>query len=168
MKTAWDYTNLAAAYVNRPDYAPEALQSMLKIMGLKEKAHVCDIGAGVGHLTIPLLEEGFNVVAVEPNDAMRNLGKSRTELYSQVSWVEGTGEKTNLAEGIFDLITFGSSFNVTNQMEALKESARLLKSQGWFACMWNHRDLTDEIQKEVEKIIFSKSVFVLNCLPKFP
>ncbi len=30
MKTEWDYTNLADAYLKRPDYAEEALEKMLK------------------------------------------------------------------------------------------------------------------------------------------
>ena len=28
MKTEWDYTNLASAYVKRPGYAPEAINNM--------------------------------------------------------------------------------------------------------------------------------------------
>ena len=52
----------------------------------------------------------------------------------------------------FDIVTFGSSFNVCNRQEALKESKRILKSKGWFACMWNHRKLEDPLQKQIEDI----------------
>ena len=38
-------------------------------------------------------------------------------------------------------------------MEALKETYRILEPGGWFACLWNHRDLDDPIQKEIENII---------------
>lgn len=31
MKTEWDYTELAAAYLKRPDYATEAIDRMLEI-----------------------------------------------------------------------------------------------------------------------------------------
>ena len=31
MKTEWDYTNLADAYLKRPDYAETALEKMLTI-----------------------------------------------------------------------------------------------------------------------------------------
>jgi ubiquinone/menaquinone biosynthesis C-methylase UbiE len=47
---------------------------------------------------------------------------------------------------------FGSSFNVADQQVTLKEVARILKQGGFFACMWNHRDLTDPLQAEIEKI----------------
>ena len=52
-------------------------------------------------------------------------------------------------------MTFGSSFNVTNRQEALEESRRILKAGGWFACMWNWRDLSDPIQSKIEEIIKS-------------
>jgi SAM-dependent methyltransferase len=50
-------------------------------------------------------------------------------------------------------VTFGSSFNVCDRQEALKETKRILKKDGWFACMWNHRDLNDPLQKEIEDIL---------------
>lgn len=56
----------------------------------------------------------------------------------------------------FDLVTFGSSFNVCNRQEALIEVKRILKHNGWFACMWNHRDLNDPLQKEIEDILKSE------------
>lgn len=153
MKTEWDYTALARAYLKRPDYAPEAIDQLLAIARVSHGARVCDVGAGVAHLTLPLLERGLCVVPVEPNDAMRALGSERTARFPDVAWHEGTGEATGQPEGSFDLVTFGSSFNVTDRPRALKETTRILKPGGWFACMWNHRDLEDPLQKEVESII---------------
>ena len=34
MKTNWDYTQLADAYLERPDYAPDALKQLFNIAGL--------------------------------------------------------------------------------------------------------------------------------------
>ena len=156
MKTEWDYTALADAYLSRPDYADSAIDAMLSIAAAGPDDQVCDVGAGVAHLTLMLAGRGCNVVAVEPNDAMRAHGISRTEQYKNVRWCEGTGEATHQAAQEFDLVTFGSSFNVCERQQALKETARILKPGGWFACMWNHRDLSDPIQTEIENIIKSK------------
>tara|TARA_A100001015_G_scaffold212818_1_gene238710 strand:+ start:2472 stop:2729 length:258 start_codon:yes stop_codon:yes gene_type:complete len=38
---------------------------------------------------------------------------------------------------------------------AFQEIERVLKPDGWFACMWNHRDLEDPLQKKIEGIIQS-------------
>ena len=153
MKTDWNYTNLAEAYVNRPEYSPEALNQLFEVTQVKPQAHVCDVGAGVAHLTIPLLERGLYVDAVEPNDEMRRIGIQRTKAYEDVNWYEGTGEKTGMESEKYHLVTFGSSFNVTNRQEALKETTRILKQNGWFCCLWNHRNLEDEHQKSIESII---------------
>ena len=155
MKTNWDYTSLAESYVKRPDYAGTAIDWIVETAGIGRGAKVCDVGAGVAHLTIMLAERGLDVVAVEPNDAMRALGIKRTERFSNVRWFEGTGEKTGQPDATFDLVTFGSSFNVTDRELALKETARILKPEGWFACMWNHRDLSDPLQSKIEAIIGS-------------
>ncbi|MBE6086958.1 MAG: class I SAM-dependent methyltransferase [Clostridium beijerinckii] len=153
MKTKWDYTNLADAYLKRPDYSEEAIDEMIKRTFVEKEDLVCDIGAGTAHLTLMLANRGLNVVAVEPNDAMRINGMKRTANIKSVIWHEGVGENTNQEDNSFNLVTFGSSFNVTDRSAALEESYRILKKEGWFACMWNHRDLDDEIQFSIEKII---------------
>lgn len=152
MKTQWDYSNLASFYDKRPDYAPEALDQLFDLVGVTPEKKIADIGAGTGKLTIPLLKRKFHVVAVEPNDEMRKKGISNTN-GAPVRWLEGTGEATGLPENSVYLATFGSSFNVTDRKKTLAEAARILEKRGWFACMWNHRDLTDPLQAKVEKVI---------------
>lgn len=46
MKVEWDYTELAKAYIKRPDYAREAIQKMLKIAGIQKGDRVCDCRCG--------------------------------------------------------------------------------------------------------------------------
>ncbi len=64
MKTEWDYTTLADAYLNRPDYADAAINSMLCISGAEKGDKFCDVGAGVAHLTLMLAARDLDVVAV--------------------------------------------------------------------------------------------------------
>jgi ubiquinone/menaquinone biosynthesis C-methylase UbiE len=153
MKTEWDYTTLADAYLKRPDYAADAIDALVTLARLAPGADVCDLGAGAGHLTLMLADRGLRVAAVEPNDAMRANGIKRTASLANVRWFEGTGEASGQPTAAFDLVTFGSSFNVTDRPAALRETARILHPRGWFACMWNHRDLADPIQATVESII---------------
>lgn len=153
MKTEWDYTNLAEAYLHRPEYASGAIADMLVQAGVKPGDTACDVGAGAAHLTLELAKYGLSVWAVEPNDAMRANGIKRTGAFSNVQWFEGVGEDTGMESGKFDLVTFGSSFNVCDRQRALAETDRILKPDGWFACMWNHRDLEDPVQQKIEEVI---------------
>lgn len=153
MKTQWDYTHLAKAYLKRPDYSADAINHIFNISGVQAGQKACDIGAGVAHLTLHLAAKGLLVDAVEPNDAMRALGIRRTSDLPNVQWFEGTGEETGRPSDTYHLVSFGSSFNVTDREKALAETSRLLKPGGWFTCMWNHRKLDDPIQTKIELII---------------
>lgn len=155
MKTKWDYTDLAPHYLNRPDYATEAIDRFCDLAELRPGASVCDVGAGSAHLTKLLVTKGHSVSAVEPNGAMREIGMTVTT-GQPVEWSEGTGENTGQSDGKFDAVTFGSSFNTTDRPRALLESKRILKPEGWFACLWNHRDLNHPLQAKVENLIKSR------------
>lgn len=153
MKTNWDYTNLANAYLKRPDYALSAIVAMLKYADISKDSIACDIGAGTAHLTKILANYVKEVYAIEPNDNMRNNGIKVTQNIPNIHWFDGIGEDTKQKDNFFDIVTFGSSFNVCDRQLALKESHRILKPGGYFACMWNHRKLDDPIQENIENII---------------
>lgn len=153
MSVAWDYTTAARTYGDRPPYAEGAVDAVLAIAGVRAGDLVCDVGAGTGHLTDPLARRGLLVDAVEPNEQMRAAGQRRTATSPSVLWSAGSGEETGRPGAAYALVTFGSSFNVTNAALALAETARILRDDGWFACMWNHRDLDDPLQAAVEEVI---------------
>lgn len=85
VEQVWDYTKHAKFYSYRPNYAPKSID-MLTFLAKngKESIKVADIGAGSGNLSIMLLERGLEVVAVEPNDAMREIGIERIDRKSVV------------------------------------------------------------------------------------
>jgi len=152
-KVTWDYTDHASHYDKRADYSRDAIDNLLKTIGCTPSRPVADIGAGTGKLTKELLKHGLTVSSVEPNDAMRTIGIQNTE--GKSTWSIGTGEATGLPTSSAYAVFFGSSFNVVDQSVALSEVSRILIPNGWFACMWNHRDLDDPIQQRIESIIKS-------------
>ena len=152
-KPDWDYTDLAKSYVKRAPYAVETIDYILSKINATNGTKICDIGAGTGNLTYPLAERGTSVYAIEPNEAMHQIGQARTKDMSNVKWFSGTAEHTGQPDEKFDLVSFGSSFNVVDQPKALQETARLLKTNGWFVCLWNHRNLDDPIQQQIETLI---------------
>jgi len=148
----WDYTDRAEHYDKRADYSKVVVETLLQTIGAVPSKPVADIGAGTGKLTKLLALNGLTVRAVEPNDAMMAIGIKNTEGMS-VTWTKGVGEKTGLRESSVHAAFFGSSFNVLDQKATLSEVARILGPDGYFACMWNHRDLNDQLQNEIEEII---------------
>jgi SAM-dependent methyltransferase len=153
-KVTWDYTEHASHYDKRADYSSDAIEDLLKAIDCSPSRPVADIGAGTGKLTKELLKHGISVRSVEPNEAMRAIGIQNTKGKS-ATWSIGTGEATGLSTGSVYAVFFGSSFNVVDQRLTLSEVSRILAPNGWFACMWNHRDLDDPIQQRIESIIKS-------------
>jgi ubiquinone/menaquinone biosynthesis C-methylase UbiE len=148
----WDYTGRAEHYDKRADYSKEVVQTLLQKIGAVPGKPVADIGAGTGKLTKLLASNGLAVRAIEPNDAMMAIGVKNTEGMS-VTWAKGVGEKTDLPESSVHAAFFGSSFNVLDQKATLSEVARILVPDGYFVCMWNHRDLNDRLQNQIEEMI---------------
>lgn len=148
----WDYTEHASHYDKRADYSYDAILELLTAIDCPPGTLVADLGAGTGKLTKELLKYGLRVRSVEPNEAMREIGKRNTDRLG-AQWSKGTGEATGLPSASFHAVLFGSSFNVVDQQAALRETRRLLLPGGWLACMWNHRDLDDPLQLKIESII---------------
>lgn len=152
---SWDYTSLAHTYRGRPPYAETVIDQIVALAGTEPGDRVCDIGAGTGHLSVHLVARGLTVDAVEPNDAMREVGSERLQ-DAPVTWFEAQAEETGRPTGAYPLVTFGSSFNVVRTGDALAEVARILRRPGLVAMMWNHRDLEDPLQTEIETMIGSR------------
>ena len=152
MARNWDYSRHAEAYDKRPDYNEKAINSLVKLTCCSPEHLIADVGAGTGKLTKILLKHSLTVHAVEPNDKMRHRGVNNTK-EQNVLWSVGLGESTGLPRNSYHAVLFGSSFNVVDQSQALKEVSRILVPKGWFGCLWNHRDLENDLQKRIEAII---------------
>jgi ubiquinone/menaquinone biosynthesis C-methylase UbiE len=149
----WDYTALADSYSERPQYADAAIDALVNAAGLAAGDAVLDLGAGTGHLTLKLAARDLDVTAVEPNARMREIGESRTSGLANVCWHDALMQKTGLPDGGYVLAAYGSSFGVADYDATLREAHRLLRRGGWIAALFNHRDLDDPLQRDIEALI---------------
>ncbi|WP_425607824.1 class I SAM-dependent methyltransferase [Paenibacillus amylolyticus] len=63
----------------RPSYPKEAIDYLYDVVGLRASSNTADIGSGTGIISKLLLERGSYVVAVEPNQAMREAAEQMLE-----------------------------------------------------------------------------------------
>ncbi len=149
-RLAWDYSALAESYEHRADYAAPAIQQVVnQVMTSRPLRHALDVGAGTGKLTRPLLSAGFQVLAVEPNAAMRRAATLHAANL-RATWIAARAEALPLRDAQYEVVCFGSSFNVVSAGLALKEASRVLVDGGLLALMWNHRNLDDPLQAAIE------------------
>jgi ubiquinone/menaquinone biosynthesis C-methylase UbiE len=99
--------------------------------GLTPQVRVADIGAGTGMLAEVFLENGNEVVAIEPNEEMRAVCETLTERWPKLSVADATAEQTGLVDSSIDLISVGRAFHWFDRARALEEFRRILKPGGW-------------------------------------
>ncbi len=153
-----DFSTLANDYYKyRPSYNKQIVKTIFKKINKKSKnVLAADIGAGTGIFTKCLIDLGIkDVVAVEPNENMRNAGIEYLE--RKIQFFKGSGENTKLDSDKYDLVTMASSFHWPNTHKALLEFNRILNNTGVFAALWNPR-LTErsESETEVQNLLLTK------------
>jgi SAM-dependent methyltransferase len=132
------FTNRVENYLKyRPRYPPQIIPLLKKECGLTRHSHIADIGSGTGFLTELFLQNGNQVVGVEPNAEMRAAGERLLVVYENFTSIEGTAENTTLASGSVDFITAGQAFHWFDREKTQCEFARILKSGGWVVIVWN-------------------------------
>jgi SAM-dependent methyltransferase len=132
------FSDRAETYAKyRPGY-PDDLLWFLKTL-VAPPATVADVGSGTGILTRELLNNGYELYAVEPNEAMRRKAESSLGGCPFFFSVRGTAEATTLADQSVDLITCAQAFHWFDRAKTKLEFNRILRSNGLTALLWNER-----------------------------
>jgi ubiquinone/menaquinone biosynthesis C-methylase UbiE len=133
---ARSFGQIAAEYdAARPEYPAEALARAESALGLDARSRVVDLAAGSGRLTRALTERFGEVVAVEPDDAMRAILMRRSP---EVEALAGTAERIPLSDGNVDAVFVGDAFHWFDERSAVEEIARVLRPGGGVALLWNN------------------------------
>jgi ubiquinone/menaquinone biosynthesis C-methylase UbiE len=148
----WNYTNLAKYYDYRADYKTRLILNLIKKKNKNLK--ILEIGAGTGKLTKILLKHFDHIYALEPNKNMISIGKKNLKTSKKnITWLNIKAEKINFDKNFFDLIIFGSSFNVIKSNIIFSKIKKILKSRGEVIITWNNRSFKNKYQYDIEAII---------------
>jgi SAM-dependent methyltransferase len=114
---------------------PEWPEAAARWLVPEDARRVVELGAGTGKLTRALAALGVRVVAVEPDPRMLAVLRA-----GGLEGVEGSAEAIPVGDGEADAVVAGSCLHWFDLERALPEIHRVLRSGGWFAFGWNHRD----------------------------
>jgi len=118
------FSDRADAYSrHRPGYPPKAFDVLFEGLGDSAAMRVADVGAGTGISTALLAERVAHVDAIEPNAAMRAKAPAR----SNVTWHDGTAEKTGLRNGSVDVAAAFQAFHWFDAAAAFAEFRRIAR-----------------------------------------
>ncbi|MBX3401819.1 MAG: class I SAM-dependent methyltransferase [Phycisphaeraceae bacterium] len=142
----------------RPTYPGAAIDAVLHGLGAPGSLIAADIGAGTGISSRLLAERGVRVLAIEPNEAMREQGRAEPIAGpGRIEWLAGTAEQTGLEASSVGLVLCAQAFHWFRPEHALAEFARVLRPGGRVALVWNDRDERDAFTRGYGGLIIAAS-----------
>jgi SAM-dependent methyltransferase len=141
---------MADVYDARPAYPKELIDALV---ALAQGRRVADLGAGIGHIALPLAERGFEVVAIEPAQAMlERLAAEARKRRLHVRAVHATAEALPLDDASLDLAVVADALHFIDAELVAKEIARVLAPKGALAVVTCELGKTPYMQSLVEII----------------
>lgn len=114
----------------RLPYAADSAPLLLDRIG--NVATVADVGAGTGQLTRLFAPHCEQVIAIEPDPAMRTVAASSLVRLPNARLVDGSAEATTLADACIDLLVIGNAYH-RFRPAACDELRRILAPGGHIA-----------------------------------
>jgi ubiquinone/menaquinone biosynthesis C-methylase UbiE len=122
----WVGNRVADAYAARPPYPVALIDALAELAGAGAR-RIVDIGAGAGHLALPLAARGHRVLAVDPAEAMLEVLRARADRAGvSVERYHATAEALPLTAASVELAVVADALHFLDVHRAGDEIARVL------------------------------------------
>lgn len=122
----------------RPGYPNALFADIFAAKQIGPGSRVLEVGIGTGQATLPFLETGCRLTAVEKGDNLAAFAREKFAGFSELDIVNLPFQAYQPNEGRFDLIYSASAFHWLPEEEGYKKVFALLKKGGVFARFANH------------------------------
>lgn len=149
------FSDKADAYARyRPSYPSALLDELERAVYGAAGRSVADIGSGTGIFSSQLLDRGFNVYAVEPNQDMRDAAESALGGQAGFSSLPGEGARTGIPSAAMDAVVCAQAFHWFADRDSVLEMYRIAKPGAPILLTWNYRpEAPDGFQGRYESLI---------------
>jgi SAM-dependent methyltransferase len=117
----------------RPRYPQACFDDLVATAGLKPGDEVVEVGAGTGIATVPLVEAGLKVTAIEPGAEMAAVAKAK--LAGRATFFEGRFEDWSPTASVSLVVTF-NAWHWVEPSRGLEIATRALVPGGTIAIAW--------------------------------
>jgi SAM-dependent methyltransferase len=125
---------------------------------------ILEIGPGSGQATLPLLDRGARITAVEPGEGLaRRLAERAAG--RDVEIVVSTFEDAPVPDATFDLAVSATAFHWVAPVAGVAKCAQSLQDGGWLALwwtIWGDPDRTDEFHDALRPTIERRAPHLLE------
>lgn len=135
------FTDRVRDYVRyRPTYPTAVVDLLHTACDIPSGAPIADVGAGTGIFSSRLLDAGYEVFAVEPNDAMRAAAEAQLGSNARFHSLEAPADATTLPDHSVAAVTVAQAWHWFAGEAARREFVRILQPGGWLLLVWNERE----------------------------
>jgi SAM-dependent methyltransferase len=146
-------------YEARPPYPAELFELLVDSCGLGAGSRVLEVGAGTGQATLPLLDLGASVTAIEPGPALAGRLAERTT-DRDITIIIADLEVAPVAEASFDLVASATAFHWVDPVVGPAKCGRALRDDGWLALwwtVWGDSDRADPFHNALRPLLEAKA-----------
>lgn len=122
----------------RPGYPEELYKVLFDYASLAKQATILEIGIGSGQATLPFLQYGYKLIAVEYGKHFCEICKHKFASYANFTVVNTKFEDYNTDPKSFDLVFSATAFHWLDEKESYPKVYKLLKKGGVFAQFANN------------------------------
>lgn len=152
-ESAWVFNEMAETYAARPPYPSALIDAIFEHLAPAGR-RVLDLGAGLGHCSLPLAARGLDVVAVEPARAMCERLRGLAMEHELPLHVEhAAAESLPFGEAAFDLALIVDAMHFLDPERVSRELCRVLTPDGFLVvvtCSLDETPFMTEVKRLLE------------------
>ena len=139
----------------RPGYPNELFQNIIAYSNMKNDSKLLEIGIGTGQATLPFLELGCDVTAIEIGDRLSKFVDEKYKDYPKFKVINDNFMNLNINDKSLDMVYSATAFHWLPVEERCRKVFDSLKSGSTVALFWNHpftcreNDITNIYSKRV-------------------
>jgi SAM-dependent methyltransferase len=144
------FDQMAQLYARARGAPPPAVFDAVAVF-VPPPANALEIGCGPGNASLPLLERGFRIHAVELGENLAAFARERLAAFPFTVEV-GKFEDASLQVASVDLVVCSSAFHWLDRERALRQVVKVLKPSGALALIWGSPRRTAEDNRVDEAV----------------
>lgn len=139
----------------RPRYCPQLFNDIISYSPLNQSKSALEIGIGTGQATLPFLNTGCSLKAIELGHELTKFSKKKFSEFNNINIENISFENFKPSPKSFDLIYSATAFHWIEEKIAYPKVFDMLKSGGTLALFWNRPYVAREndlLHKEIQSI----------------
>lgn len=153
----------------RPTYPEELFSDIINYSNISLGSKALEIGIGTGQATVPILDSGCDVTAIELGENLTQYVKQKLRNYKNFNVVNADFIEYPIKAETLNLVYCATAFHWLPQEEAFTKIKNILQYDGTIALFWNHPfpNREDDISNIANRRVYDKYIHTDKKIAEF-